>query len=98
MKELVDFIARTLADEPEEIEVHAAEDRVIELRLAPEDVGKIIGRRGKTAKAIRTLLAASGEGWDVDIAGHGEDDEDEDDDVADVEADDDVEDDEDDRE
>lgn len=98
MKELVDFIARTLADEPEEIEVHAAEDRVIELRLAPEDVGKIIGRRGKTAKAIRTLLAASGEGWDVDIAGHGEDDEYEDDDDADVEADDDVEDDEDDRE
>jgi predicted RNA-binding protein YlqC (UPF0109 family) len=94
VKELVDFIARTLADEPEEIEVHAAEDRVIELRLAPEDVGKIIGRRGKTAKAIRTLLAASGEGWDVDIAGHGEDDEYEDDEEDDA----DVEDDEDDRE
>lgn len=77
MKELVEFIARTLADEPEEVEVHAAEDHVIELRLAPDDVGKIIGRRGKTAKAIRTLLAAVGEGWDVDIAGHGEDEEDE---------------------
>ena len=76
MKELVNFIARTLADEPEEVEVHAAEDRVIELRLAPDDVGKIIGRRGKTAKAMRTLLAISGEGWDLDIAGHGEDDED----------------------
>lgn len=76
MKELVNFIARSLAEEPEEVEVHAAEDRVIELRLAPDDVGKIIGRRGKTAKAIRTLLAISGEGWDLDIAGHGEDDED----------------------
>ena len=85
MKELVDFIARTLADEPDQIEVHAAEDRVIELRLAPDDVGKIIGRRGKTAKAIRTLLGASGEGWDVDIAGHGEDDEYEDDDEDDRE-------------
>jgi uncharacterized protein len=78
MKELVNFIARTLADEPEEVEVHAAEDRVIELRLAPDDVGKIIGRRGKTAKAMRTLLAISGDGWDLDIAGHGEDEEDDD--------------------
>ena len=76
MKELVNFIARTLAEEPEEVEVHAADDRVIELRLAPDDVGKIIGRRGKTAKAMRTLLAISGEGWDLDIAGHGEDEED----------------------
>lgn len=79
MKELVNFIARTLAEEPEEVEVHAADDRVIELRLAPDDVGKIIGRRGKTAKAVRTLLAVSGEGWDLDIAGHGEDDEDDED-------------------
>lgn len=78
MKELVKFIASTLAEEPEEIEIFAAEDRVLELRLAPDDVGKIIGRRGKTAKAIRTLLAASGEGWDLDIAGHGEDEEDDD--------------------
>jgi predicted RNA-binding protein YlqC (UPF0109 family) len=80
VKELVEYIARTLADEPEEVEVYAAEDRVLELRLAPEDVGKVIGRRGKTAKAIRTLLSVSGEGWDVDIAGHGEDDEYEDED------------------
>ena len=81
MKELVTFIARTLAEEPEEVEVHAAEDHVIELRLAPDDVGRIIGRRGKTAKAVRTLLAVGGDGWDLDIAGHGEDDEDEDGDV-----------------
>jgi predicted RNA-binding protein YlqC (UPF0109 family) len=77
MTELVKFIARTLAEEPEEVEVHAADDRVIELRLAPDDVGRIIGRRGKTAKAIRTLLSVSAEGWDLDIAGHGEDEEDE---------------------
>jgi hypothetical protein len=76
VKELVDYIARTLADQPDEIQVHAADDQVIELRLAPDDVGKIIGRRGKTAKAIRTLLSVAAEGWDVDIAGHGEDDED----------------------
>ncbi len=76
MKELVNFIARSLAEEPEEVEVHAAEDKVIELRLAPDDVGRIIGRRGKTAKAIRTLLSVSGDGWDLDIAGHGEDEED----------------------
>jgi hypothetical protein len=88
VKELVKFIASTLAEEPEEIEIFAAEDRVLELRLAPDDVGKIIGRRGKTAKAIRTLLAASGEGWDLDIAGHGEDEEDDDvDDEADDEDD-----------
>jgi predicted RNA-binding protein YlqC (UPF0109 family) len=79
MKELVEFIAKTLADEPDQIEVYAADDNVVELRLAPDDVGKIIGRRGKTAKAIRTLLAAAGGGWDVDIAGHGEDEEDEED-------------------
>jgi predicted RNA-binding protein YlqC (UPF0109 family) len=79
-KELVEYIARALSDEPEEVEVHAADDHVLELRLAPEDVGKVIGRRGKTAKAIRTLLAVTGEGWDVDIAGHGEDDEFEDED------------------
>jgi hypothetical protein len=79
MKELVEFIAKTLADEPGQIEVYAADDNVVELRLAPDDVGKIIGRRGKTAKAIRTLLSAAGGGWDVDIAGHGEDEEDEED-------------------
>ena len=79
-KELVEYIARALSDEPEEVEVNAAEDRVLELRLAPDDVGKVIGRRGKTAKAIRTLLAVTGDGWDVDIAGHGEDDEFEDED------------------
>ena len=78
MKELVEFIAKALAEEPDQIEVYAADDNVVELRLAPDDVGKIIGRRGKTAKAIRTLLAAAGDGWDVDIAGHGEDEEDDD--------------------
>jgi len=77
MKELVEFIAKTLAAAPNDVEVYAAEDHVIELRLAPDDVGKVIGRRGKTAKAIRTLLSAAGDGWDVDIAGHGEDEEDE---------------------
>jgi uncharacterized protein len=77
MKELVEFIAKTLADDKGQIEVYAADDNVVELRLAPDDVGKIIGRRGKTAKAIRTLLSAAGGGWDVDIAGHGEDEEDE---------------------
>jgi predicted RNA-binding protein YlqC (UPF0109 family) len=77
MTELVKFIARTLAEEPEEVEVHAADVVRREPELDHVVVGRIIGRRGKTAKAIRTLLSVSAEGWDLDIAGHGEDEEDE---------------------
>ena len=63
MKELVEAIARTLVDHPEEVQVKSVDGAqvvVLELRVHPEDLGKVIGRQGRTAKAIRTLLGASG--------------------------------------
>jgi hypothetical protein len=62
MKELVNVIARALVDRPDEVrvETHGAPVTVISLRVSPEDLGKIIGRQGRTAKSIRTLLAAAG--------------------------------------
>ncbi len=62
LKELVEFIARKLVDKPDEVkvnEVNAERTTVIELRVAKEDLGKIIGKEGKTAKAIRTILSAA---------------------------------------
>ncbi len=63
MKELVEEIARALVDHPEEVQVRTVEGSqvtVLELRVHPEDLGKVIGRQGRTAKAMRTLLGASG--------------------------------------
>jgi len=63
MKELVEVIARALVDRPDEVQVRAVEGSqvtVLELRVHPEDLGKVIGRQGRTAKAIRTLLMAAG--------------------------------------
>jgi uncharacterized protein len=62
VKELVNVIARALVDRPDEVrvETHGAPVTVIALRVNPEDLGKIIGRQGRTAKSIRTLLAAAG--------------------------------------
>lgn len=57
------FIARNLVDHPEDIEIAEAEDDdgnlILELRVHPEDMGKVIGKRGRTAKAIRTLVKAA---------------------------------------
>lgn len=61
MKEFIEVIARALVDNPESVEVSDVEGEkttVYELRVAPEDLGKVIGRKGQTAKAIRTLIAA----------------------------------------
>ena len=61
MKEFIEFIARALVDHPDNVEVSEVEGEkttVYELRVAPEDLGKVIGRKGQTAKAIRTLIAA----------------------------------------
>jgi predicted RNA-binding protein YlqC (UPF0109 family) len=65
MQELISFIAARLVDAPEQV---AASERVgedgsvtVELRVAKEDLGKIIGKQGRTARAIRTVLAAAGE-------------------------------------
>ncbi|MGV8041395.1 MAG: KH domain-containing protein [Thermoanaerobaculaceae bacterium] len=63
MKELVEQIARALVDRPESVhvtEVRGEKTTLLELRVAPEDLGKVIGKQGKTARAIRTLLTAAG--------------------------------------
>ena len=63
MKELVEAIARALVDHPDEVQVSSVDGSqvtVLELRVHPEDLGKVIGRQGRTAKAIRTLLGAGG--------------------------------------
>jgi hypothetical protein len=60
MKELVEYISTTLVDHPEELRITEIEGErtiVFELRCNPEDVGKIIGKSGKTIGAIRTLLS-----------------------------------------
>jgi predicted RNA-binding protein YlqC (UPF0109 family) len=65
MKEAVELIVRKLVREPESVDVREVErDRsttVIEIRVAQEDVGKIIGRQGRTVKALRSLLHAAGQ-------------------------------------
>jgi len=62
MKELIEFIATKLVDHPEKIEVSLQEDDeniAIELRVAQEDLGKVIGKQGRTARAMRAVLAAA---------------------------------------
>ena len=62
MKELIKFIAQALVDNPDQIdvvEVQGEQTSVIELRVAKEDLGKVIGKQGKTAKAMRTILSAA---------------------------------------
>ncbi len=63
MKELVESIAKQLVDKPDKVDVKLIESEhttVIELKVEKEDMGKVIGREGKTAKAIRTILNAAG--------------------------------------
>jgi len=57
---LVERIARSLVDTPEEVFVELFDDGVIELEVAESDVGKLIGRQGRTARALRALLSAAG--------------------------------------
>lgn len=57
---LVELIAKSLVDVPEEVFVEQFDDGVIELEVAESDVGKVIGRQGRTARALRALLSASG--------------------------------------
>ena len=62
LQDLVAYIASSLVDDPDAVEVNLVEeDRavVLELSVAPEDLGKVIGKEGRTARAIRTLLAAT---------------------------------------
>ncbi len=61
LQEFVEFVAKSLVDHPDKVEVREIEGEkttVIELKVAPEDLGKVIGKQGRTARAIRTLLAA----------------------------------------
>ncbi len=63
MKEVVEAIAKALVDNPEQVQVRAVEGEqvtVLELRVHPTDLGKVIGRQGRTAKSIRTILGAAG--------------------------------------
>ena len=63
MKELIEQIAKALVDSPEEVSVKAVEGQqvtVLELRVAPGDLGKVIGKQGRTARSIRTILGAAG--------------------------------------
>jgi len=63
MKELVEAIAKALVDNPDQVQVRAIEGEqvtVLELRVHPSDLGKVIGRQGRAAKSIRTILGAAG--------------------------------------
>ncbi|MBX3178530.1 MAG: KH domain-containing protein [Candidatus Hydrogenedentes bacterium] len=62
MKELIEFIARKMVDHPEDVQVRlieGEEGQNYELQVNPEDMGRIIGRNGRTAKAIRTLVSSA---------------------------------------
>jgi predicted RNA-binding protein YlqC (UPF0109 family) len=63
LRELVEEIAKALVDLPEQVtvkEVQGEQVTVLELRVAPTDLGKVIGKQGRTARSIRTLLGAAG--------------------------------------
>ncbi|HHW66798.1 MAG: uncharacterized protein PWP07_1839 [Epulopiscium sp.] len=62
MKDLVEMIAKALVDHPEAVEVNEIEGErsvILELKVAPEDMGKVIGKQGRIAKAIRTVVKAA---------------------------------------
>jgi predicted RNA-binding protein YlqC (UPF0109 family) len=63
MKQLIEDIAKALVDSPDEVavrEVRGEQATLLELRVAPGDLGKVIGKQGRTARSIRTLLGAAG--------------------------------------
>ena len=63
MKELIELIAKALVDNPDRVEVSELDGEnssIIEVKVAPEDLGKVIGRQGRTAQAIRVILGAAG--------------------------------------
>jgi predicted RNA-binding protein YlqC (UPF0109 family) len=62
MKELIQYIARALVDHPEQVmvsEIEGNQTSVLELKVAKEDLGKVIGKQGRTARAMRTILGAA---------------------------------------
>ncbi|MEK7279669.1 MAG: KH domain-containing protein [Nitrospirota bacterium] len=63
MKDLVEFIAKALVDKPSDVSVRETQGErttIIELRVAQEDLGKVIGKEGRTARAMRIILSAAG--------------------------------------
>jgi uncharacterized protein len=63
VRELLEFLAREIVDEPDSVEVTESHDdrgTLLSLHVAPEDMGKVIGRGGRTARALRTVIRAAG--------------------------------------
>ncbi|HEV8571797.1 MAG TPA: KH domain-containing protein [Actinomycetota bacterium] len=63
MKELLEYVARHVVDDPEAVEVTAVEGErsvILQLRVAPDDMGKVIGKGGRTARAIRSIVRVAG--------------------------------------
>jgi len=63
VKELIELMAKSLVDKPEEVtvvEVQGEKTAIFELRVAASDIGKVIGKQGNTARAMRTILSAAG--------------------------------------
>jgi hypothetical protein len=64
MRELIEFLAKSLVDHPDEVRTRLYDrdqQTVVELEVVPDDLGKVIGRQGRTARAIRNLLSAAGQ-------------------------------------
>lgn len=62
MKELLEYLAKSLVDKPDEVVVSQVEGErsvILELRVSPEDMGKVIGKQGRIAQALRTILKAA---------------------------------------
>jgi Predicted RNA-binding protein (contains KH domain) len=63
MEELIEFVAKSLVDDPDAVSAHMynrGDQTIVELEVAQNDLGKVIGRQGRTARAMRTVLAAAG--------------------------------------
>jgi uncharacterized protein len=63
VKDLLEYVARALVDDPESVEITAVEGErsvILQLKVAPDDMGKVIGRRGRIARAIRSVVRAAG--------------------------------------
>ena len=62
LKDLIEYVAKSLVDNPEQVhvsEIEGEQTSVIELKVAKEDLGKVIGKQGRTARAMRTILGAA---------------------------------------
>lgn len=62
LKDLIEYIAKLLVDYPEEVEIYEVDGErttILELRVAEEDLGKVIGKNGRTARSMRTILSAA---------------------------------------